>query len=210
VFRPFVVDRNIRHFLWCGGVAGEGLRSVGVKPRPHPRASALSCPSSAICGPGKSPVGQPRPVAARPSLCALEAWRWVVGGESMTTPGGTRTPCQSVPATPPCSAHRLLSWAGAFGLLGSGPSLCPGPMLQGVSYVQVSGDGVYIRNIIPIRAPAGLSRVQSKPLPGRARMSHLPPDRTFFYPTSGKKNSAKFAPRSSHLAFKDSPYGGCA
>src|SRR5215211_3564629 len=28
--RPFVIDRNIRHFLWYGGVAGEGLRSVGA------------------------------------------------------------------------------------------------------------------------------------------------------------------------------------
>jgi hypothetical protein len=28
--RPFVVDRNIRHFLWYGGVAGDGLRSVGA------------------------------------------------------------------------------------------------------------------------------------------------------------------------------------
>ena len=52
--RPFVVDRNIRHFVWYGGVAGEGLRSVGeeAKLSPHPRACALSCPSSAIYGPG--------------------------------------------------------------------------------------------------------------------------------------------------------------
>ena len=28
--RTFVVDRNIRHFLWYGGVASEGLRSDGV------------------------------------------------------------------------------------------------------------------------------------------------------------------------------------
>src|SRR5829696_6249733 len=28
--RPFVVDRNICHFLWYSGVAGEGLRSVGA------------------------------------------------------------------------------------------------------------------------------------------------------------------------------------
>src|SRR5215208_3464424 len=28
--RPFVLDRNIRHFLWYGGVAGDGLRSVGA------------------------------------------------------------------------------------------------------------------------------------------------------------------------------------
>jgi hypothetical protein len=26
--RPFGLDRNIRHFLWYGGVAGDGLRSV--------------------------------------------------------------------------------------------------------------------------------------------------------------------------------------
>ena len=30
-------------------------------PSPHPRASALSCPSLDIFGPGKSLVGQPRP-----------------------------------------------------------------------------------------------------------------------------------------------------
>src|SRR5215208_3741973 len=32
--RPFVVDRNIRHFVWYGGVAGEGLRSVGEEALP--------------------------------------------------------------------------------------------------------------------------------------------------------------------------------
>ena len=30
VSRPFVADRNICHFLWYSGVAGEGLRSVGA------------------------------------------------------------------------------------------------------------------------------------------------------------------------------------
>src|SRR5215207_3581289 len=62
--RPFVVNRNICNFLWYGGVeggAGEGLRSVGVTPIPQPRASALSCPSLAIYGPGNSSVCQPRP-----------------------------------------------------------------------------------------------------------------------------------------------------
>jgi hypothetical protein len=29
LLRPFVADRNICHFLWYGGVAGDGLRSVG-------------------------------------------------------------------------------------------------------------------------------------------------------------------------------------
>jgi hypothetical protein len=36
--RPFVVDRNSCHFLWYGGVAGEGLRSVGA-----------TSPSKSIC-----------------------------------------------------------------------------------------------------------------------------------------------------------------
>ena len=30
--------------------------------------------------------------STRPSLCLLEALRWAVSGETMTTPGGTRTP----------------------------------------------------------------------------------------------------------------------
>ena len=33
-FRPFGADRNIRHFLWYGGVAGDGLRSVGEEALP--------------------------------------------------------------------------------------------------------------------------------------------------------------------------------
>jgi hypothetical protein len=32
--RPFVVDRNIRHFLWYSVVASEGLRSDGVDDLP--------------------------------------------------------------------------------------------------------------------------------------------------------------------------------
>jgi hypothetical protein len=38
----------------------------------------------------------------------------------------------------------------ALRLQGSGPSLCPVPMPQGVSYVQISGLLEYIRNLIPI------------------------------------------------------------
>src|SRR5215212_12232857 len=89
--------------------------------RPHPRASALSCPSLAVGGPGKSLVGQPRPAArcycprprwVAPSCSAAftlrpSALRRSVGGANMTTPGGTRTPYQ-VQLQPPCSAHRLL------------------------------------------------------------------------------------------------------
>jgi len=45
-----------------------------------------------------------------PSLLALEALRWVVGSETMTTPGGERTLYKVQLQLPPCSAHRLLSW----------------------------------------------------------------------------------------------------
>src|SRR5215210_4743134 len=93
------------------------------------------------------------PLPARSSLCALEALRRSVGGASMTTPGGTRTPCQSVPATPPCSAHRLLSWGrSSYGgyVTGLRPFALPPPKLQGVSYVH--HDNLYIRNIIPAGA----------------------------------------------------------
>src|SRR5215218_6012091 len=68
---------------------------------------------------------------------------------------------------------------------GSGPSLCPGPMPQGVSYVQVSRLVEYIRNIMPIRASPGLSRAQSKPLPGRARTPHPPARPDLFSPNVG-------------------------
>jgi hypothetical protein len=49
--RPFVVDRNIRHFLWYGGVAGDGLRSVGDDGLPSSK-SVCSILPIAICGPG--------------------------------------------------------------------------------------------------------------------------------------------------------------
>src|SRR5215204_6844705 len=51
--RPFVVDRNIRHFLWYGVVAGDGLRSVGEEALPSSK-SVCSILPIAICGPGLS------------------------------------------------------------------------------------------------------------------------------------------------------------
>jgi hypothetical protein len=49
--RPFVLDRNIRHFLWYGGVAGDGLRSVGEEALPSSK-SVCSILPIAIYGPG--------------------------------------------------------------------------------------------------------------------------------------------------------------
>jgi hypothetical protein len=53
--RLFVLDRNICHFLWYGGVAGEGLRSVGEEALPSSK-SVCSILPIAICGPGFSPA----------------------------------------------------------------------------------------------------------------------------------------------------------
>ena len=83
----FVVNRNICNFLWYGGVgggAGEGLRSVEVRPIPQPRACALSCPSLAVyragalrgsglynaCIVGRAAFPE-LPSLARPSLCPV-------------------------------------------------------------------------------------------------------------------------------------------
>jgi len=95
--RPFVLDRNIHHFLWYGGVAGDGLRSVGTDgelpiqervlypAHRHLRAGALR---------GSGLVGRvvlTDPPTTRPSLCAPSALRRSVGGATMTTPGGAST-----------------------------------------------------------------------------------------------------------------------
>jgi hypothetical protein len=51
--RPFVLDRNIWHFLWYGVVAGDGLRSVGEEALPSSK-SVCSILPIGICGPGLS------------------------------------------------------------------------------------------------------------------------------------------------------------
>jgi hypothetical protein len=65
---------------------------------------------------------------ARP-LASRSLWlRRRVCGATMTTPGVARTTLRTRP-TPPCSAHRLLSWGRSLlSLLSSGPSLCPTPI----------------------------------------------------------------------------------
>src|SRR5215213_4934729 len=68
--RPFVLDRNIRHFLWYGGVAGDGLRSVGEEALPSSK-SVCSILPIAIYGPGSlghltRPFALPRPDALSP------------------------------------------------------------------------------------------------------------------------------------------------
>src|SRR5215211_5518160 len=76
------------------------------------------------------------------------ALRMSVGGATMTIPGGAGT-------TPLPGVLRLLVLGPPASLIrselpttqGSGLSLCPAPMPQGVSYVQISA--AYIRNIIP-------------------------------------------------------------
>jgi hypothetical protein len=120
--------------VWLRGITGEGLRSVGVAPIPQPRACALSCPSLAVYRAGAlwgsglynaHVVGRAAPPLARPSLCALSALRSSVGGATMTTPGGARTPGKACQQSPRARRTGFYHRVGAFSLLGSGPSLCP-------------------------------------------------------------------------------------
>jgi hypothetical protein len=110
--RPFVLDRNICNFLWYGVVEG-GLRAkvlgrLGWCPSSNQEHVLYPAHRSPFIGPGLSGSGLynvlwPRcflsypSFPARPSLCALEALRKVVGGANMTTPGGAGTPrCKHV------------------------------------------------------------------------------------------------------------------
>src|SRR5215210_469363 len=72
VSRSSVVDRNICHFMWYGGGAGDGLRSGGEEALPHPRACALSCPSPTIGGPGSLGHGH----LTRPAVVAHNTRRY--------------------------------------------------------------------------------------------------------------------------------------
>jgi len=117
-FRPFVLDRNIRHFLWYGGVAGEGLRSDGVDDLPlsksvcsilpiarHFRAGVLRG-SGLYTAVGRAVLLSP---FARPMLCALSALRGTSGDATMSTPGGRAHASQRIRTISPCSPHRVLS-----------------------------------------------------------------------------------------------------
>src|SRR5215218_1315346 len=92
---------------FCGivGLRAKVLGRLGRTENSQPRACALSCPSPTIYGPGSYGAQAfimlvcrwprcdvPRPLKAWPfalaSLCALGALRRIVGGETMTTPGG--------------------------------------------------------------------------------------------------------------------------
>ncbi len=74
--RPFVADRNIRHFLWYGGFAGEGLRSVGEEALPSSKSICSILPiarhlqaGAPRWGPGLyNAPGRAHPLPARPSL----------------------------------------------------------------------------------------------------------------------------------------------
>jgi hypothetical protein len=71
------VDRNIRHFLWYGGVAGDGLRSVGEEALPSSK-SVCSILPIAICGPGlyRAPAfTMPLVVLGSAFLTPLLAWQ---------------------------------------------------------------------------------------------------------------------------------------
>src|SRR5215210_8573744 len=63
---PFVVDRNICHFLWYGGLAGEGLRSDGVDDLPLSKSGCSILPLARRLL-GRASYGVPRPLCLAPA-----------------------------------------------------------------------------------------------------------------------------------------------
>jgi hypothetical protein len=57
--RPFILDRNIWHFLWYGGVAGEGLRSVGEEALPSSKSVCSILPLARHLRAGVSRTSHP-------------------------------------------------------------------------------------------------------------------------------------------------------
>src|SRR5215210_7762260 len=53
---PFLLDRNICNFLWYGGVAGEGLRSVGEEALPSSKSVCFILPIARRLA-GRGPSG---------------------------------------------------------------------------------------------------------------------------------------------------------
>src|SRR5215208_1426268 len=100
-FRPFVANRNIRHFVWYGGVAGEGLRSDGVDDLPLSKSVCSILPiarhfrAGVLRGSGLyTALGRAfwdLPSLARPFALRPAALRGTSRGETMTIPGGART-----------------------------------------------------------------------------------------------------------------------
>src|SRR5215213_3691500 len=73
--RPFVLDRNIRHFLWYGGVAGDGLRSVGEEALPSSKSVCSILPIARHSRAGVSRASHPaRPL--RPGSSPLHFSQW--------------------------------------------------------------------------------------------------------------------------------------
>src|ERR671915_592005 len=109
--------------------------------RPHPRASALSCPSPfAGRGSHTSQAGYGAPAFIMLLLSAAPVWPNTSGAAFALCPlcvardlrwcdhdyprwGGHTS--ESMQQLPPCSAHRLLSWAGAPWLTGLLPFALP-------------------------------------------------------------------------------------
>jgi hypothetical protein len=125
-------------FVWYGGGAGEGLRSVGAEPiDPIQERVLYPAPRSPFTGRGRLQLVNPGPrhaatvlgragwshPAARPLLCALEALRLVAGGETMSTPGAPGT-------TPRPGVLRLIALGAPASILGSELSVYLAPALR--------------------------------------------------------------------------------
>src|SRR5215210_717401 len=135
------------------GLRAKVLGRMGWTTSPHPRAGALSCPLLAVYWAGAFGLW---PFAlGRVTDCFLGASIQV---KHRSGPSWAYNSLWPLPRLLSGRAASSLMLTGAAFILPSmprpslrrrGPSLCPGPMLQGVSYVHHEPASLYIRNIIP-------------------------------------------------------------
>jgi hypothetical protein len=131
--RLFVIDRNIRHFLWYGVVAGDGLRSVGEEALPSSK-SVCSILPIAICGPGLS-------VAPAFSCTATSEERYFccpLDRCGLAPASRTVSPRSGKDLCPLTGPSRVLSLAGPLhhqSHRASGLRFAPSPCRRGLYYV---------------------------------------------------------------------------
>ena len=104
----------------------------------------------------------------------------------MTIPGGAGTPPGRQLQTSPVLGPPASVMGSEFPLPGLRPSLCPGPMRQGVSYVHYAN--LYIRNTLP----------DDMSIPSSASPGPIGVGQSAIHRSAWKRNSANFACRIVH------------
>src|SRR5215208_5130429 len=168
----------------------------------RPRSGAFPPPWSTRLSSLLLAVLYPHPPGRGRSLCSLEPLRRKVDGATMTTPGGARTPPRELSHLPSCSAHRPLCiflWDSNRHQKREGSG--------GANMICAPCSGT-----TPWRTTMEKHRLAIPEALRRAR-------RTGFYHGVGASSLLGSGPslcptpntrKSSHLAYKDTPFGVCS